>query len=125
MSINIEISALKFVKAINQLRERQRLFDLFSITNPRFQTLLGQVIYSRNDIPASLQGVASLPADSNAVGEPLNDGTPRDYRDPDGTAPAWAAWEIVDLFHSTAVQPPNSFGLARFGEQRVTPGAPP
>ena len=85
------------------------------ITNPRFQTLSGQVIYSRNDIPASLQGLAQLPASQFEVGEVLVNDVALDYRNPDGTAPAWAEFLIEELYHSADIEAgtspvPDGFG---------------
>ena len=92
------------------------------ITNRRFQTLLGQVIYSRNDIPASLQGLASLPTSGNGVGEVLVKGEPLDYRDPDGTSPAWAEYLIVDLFHSFDIEEGASSDPDGFGDDYIAGG---
>ena len=65
--------------------------DLFDdITNPRFQTLIGGLLYSRSDrlLP---DGVNYPNADDS--GELLNDDIARNYRDPDG-APWWAEYLI-------------------------------
>src|SRR5258708_8319816 len=68
------------------------------ITNPRFQTLSGTQIYST--------ATATL-------GQALNDGIARTYRDANGSsAPAWAEYQIKNLYQSTdpAIAPPGSFG---------------
>ena len=42
----------------------------------------------------------------------LVDGFARNYRNPDGSAPAWAEYEIKNLYHSATLEanPDNSFG---------------
>jgi Ca2+-binding RTX toxin-like protein len=83
---------------------------LAAITNPRFQALLGQVIYSRNDIPAALQGLAALPADQYDVGKVLVDREARVLRYLGDTIgdltllPDWAEYQIINLFHSFAIE---------------------
>jgi Ca2+-binding RTX toxin-like protein len=69
-----------------------------NITNPRFQTLTGTAIYS--------QLTATL-------GQNLNDGIARKYRDANGSyAPDWAEYVIVNLYHSDSIASlyPNSYG---------------
>jgi Ca2+-binding RTX toxin-like protein len=86
------------------------------ITDPRFQALRGQVIYSRFDLSAGLQGLTEpeLPASGDDAGGVLVDGVHRDYRSADGTQPAWQEWEIVRLHHSDSLDGvevvPGSFG---------------
>jgi Ca2+-binding RTX toxin-like protein len=88
-----------------------------AITDPRFRALLGQVIYSRTDVPAALQG-APLPASGNVSGEPLVGSAPQVFRsqnDTDGV-PHWAEFQIVELYHDDGIgnvvgqRLPNSFG---------------
>jgi Ca2+-binding RTX toxin-like protein len=94
----------------DQLEAIRRADD---VTNPRFQTLLGQVIYRRNDeIPTALQGAPlSLPDIGDVLTvsiDPVLD-LKYDYRDPDGHVPAWADYLIVDLVHSDSTDP-DTFG---------------
>jgi Ca2+-binding RTX toxin-like protein len=90
-----------------------------NVTSRRFQTLLGQVIYRRNDIPAFLQGLGALPTSQFDVGASLVDGVPRDYRDPDGAVPSWAQYAVVNLFHSFAIQAGTEDG---FGDDYIAGG---
>ncbi len=99
-----------------------------SITNPRFQTLEGQVIYTRNDIPAFLQGLT--PAEfgelnGSNVGEVLVDGVSRDIRHQDGTlVAAWNEYEIVELYHSFDIEAGMVPGLEdSFGDDYIAGGA--
>jgi Ca2+-binding RTX toxin-like protein len=69
-----------------------------AITNPRFQTLTGTQIYS----------LVTL-----TLGQALNDGIARSWRDANGTyVPDWAEYTINNLYHSDAIAGTltNSFG---------------
>jgi Ca2+-binding RTX toxin-like protein len=100
------------------------------VSNPRFQSLRGQVIYSRYDLPAFLQGLtdAEFPSSGNEAGEVLVDGIALDYRDPDGLlvggdpVPAWAEYLIVDLFHSFAIEAGGD-PVTSFGDDYIAGGA--
>ncbi|MGK2855290.1 MAG: hypothetical protein ACSLE3_14500, partial [Microbacteriaceae bacterium] len=63
-------------------------------TSPRFQTLCGELLYSRTD---RLNACGGTVGEDNS-GLLLVDGTPRAYRDPDG-APWWAEYDVTKLFH--------------------------
>jgi Ca2+-binding RTX toxin-like protein len=97
---------------------------LGDIRNPRFQVLLGRVIYSRYDLPLFLQGVDGLPADDPRIptsqfntGEVLVDGVARNYRDPAGEpVPAWAEYLFVDLHHS------QTLDAGTFGDDYIAGG---
>jgi Ca2+-binding RTX toxin-like protein len=101
------------------------------IANPRFQTILGEMIYSRFDLPAELQGLippgepgSDFPTSGDGAGELLVDGEARAYRNPDGSAPIWAEWEIVELYHTLAIQEglvPELLGS--FGDDYLAGGA--
>ena len=105
------------------------------ITNPRFQVLLGQMLYSRYDLPAFLQGpidaagnpTFDYPTSGNEAGGVLVTGLAQDYRnprDPDGVAtiPAWAAYEITNLYHSDTIEDmgPDDGG---YGDDYIAGGA--
>jgi hypothetical protein len=83
-----------------------------AITDPRFQALLGQVIYSRTDLTEAQMG-GPVPGQYNS-GEALVDGTVRPLRYQDGTIdiPDWAEYQIVNLFHTAELEsnPDGSFG---------------
>ncbi len=79
-----------------------------SITNPRFQALIGTQIYPFDTVAAD---AASFTEATIA----LNDGTPQNYRDAVGSytpAPTWAEYVITNLYHTLALQnaPDNSWG---------------
>jgi Ca2+-binding RTX toxin-like protein len=57
------------------------------ISDPRFEALLGTVLYQRMDLGGAL----------------LVDGIARPYRDSSAPVPEWALFQIVDLFHSAAI----------------------
>jgi Ca2+-binding RTX toxin-like protein len=77
-----------------------------AVTDPRFQALLGQQIYSQ-------QG-------ANA-GEPLNDGVARPLRYQDGSPlPDWAEYQILELFHSFAIE---ASADGSFGDDYIAGGA--
>ncbi|MDH4109610.1 MAG: hypothetical protein OEW35_14975, partial [Gammaproteobacteria bacterium] len=90
------------------------------ITNPRFQMLLGQLLYSRSEVPAYLQGAAA--PSGNDAGGVLVDGIARNYRNPDGSVPAWANYEILDLHHSDAIATLGSSN-GGFGNDYIAGGA--
>jgi Ca2+-binding RTX toxin-like protein len=107
--------------------ELDRRGDLFGdITNPRFRVLLGQVIYSRNDIPAFLQGLGALPASQFEVGQVLVDpDNASNYRDPDilvggDAVPIWIDWEITLLDHDVATELANG---NNFGNDYIAGGS--
>ncbi len=85
-------------------------------TSPHFQTLCGELLYSRTDRPNACGG---------AVGEDnsgllLVDGTPRAYRDPDG-APWWAEYDVTKLFHDFAADAGDKWA-ATFGNDYLAGG---
>jgi Ca2+-binding RTX toxin-like protein len=93
-----------------------------AITDPRFQALLGQVIYSRNDIPAHLQGLAEneMPEDQFDVGKVLVDGVAQELRYIDGAdLPDWAEYQIIELFHSFDIEASND---GSFGDDYIAGG---
>jgi hypothetical protein len=99
-----------------------------SITNPRYQALLGQVIYTRHDLPAYLQGLTQTEFDAlnaNNVGEVLVDGQARDIRHQDGSqVAAWNEYEIVELYHSFDIEAGLVAGLEdSFGEDYIAGGS--
>src|SRR5262249_26475245 len=74
------------------------------ITNPRFQALTGNHIYSRTDLDGGV---------GEQTGQALVSGVARNYRNQDGSVPSWANWEVRNLYHSAAIEAgalPNSFG---------------
>ncbi len=87
------------------------------ITNPRFETLIGTLIYSRTDQSASA-GVPVPFADTS--GELLIDGTPRNYRDPDAV-PYWAEYIVENLFHTFAIEAGTSH-VGTFGNDYIAGG---
>ncbi len=85
-----------------------------AISNPRFQTLIGSQLYSTADA---------------TLGQAQNDGTPRNYRDANGSdAPDWAEYVIGDpaattptgLYQTYAVQAANDNS---FGNDYIAGGA--
>jgi Ca2+-binding RTX toxin-like protein len=68
------------------------------VTNPRFQTLLGSQIY--NTAAADASGVDQV------------DGIARNYRNPGGGVLSWAPWQVLNLYHTAALEaaPDDSFG---------------
>jgi Ca2+-binding RTX toxin-like protein len=93
------------------------------LTNPRFRALTGTIIYSRADLdPTVTSDPTGGPNDS---GTALVDGTWRDYRDTDGSAPDWAYYEITNLFHSDAIAaaPVSAGGVPAYGDDYITGGA--
>ncbi len=120
--------------------------DLFrrvgDITNPRFMTLLADLIYSRADRPGSLPPFTPLPdgfiagilynqpdwlpsALAEMDGQLLVDGIWRDYRDADGGAPQWALYLITNLWHTAAIEAGNDpvAGPNSFGDDYIAGGA--
>ena len=99
------------------------------ITDPRFAVLSGQLIYSRAELPASLQGIANLPnGDTSGAALVLRDGNgdviAHDYRNADGSVPLWAEWQIVDLDHSAAIETAQQAGGGnRFGNDYIAGGS--
>ncbi len=90
------------------------------ITNPRFQTLLGSVIYGRSDLTEAAMGAPVPLADQS--GQALVDGIWRDWRNQGGGAPQWAAFEIVELYHSDDIA--TGLSLAgSFGDDYIAGGA--
>ena len=77
------------------------------IANPRFQTLIGTQIYDT----------------ANAtLGQAMNDGIPRAYRDGNGTyAPDWAEYQIVNLYQSYAIQAATG-GAQTYGNDYIAGG---
>ncbi|MGD8331436.1 MAG: hypothetical protein PVJ49_18535, partial [Acidobacteriota bacterium] len=98
------------------------LYD--DITNPRFQALLGTLLYSRSDqellIGPDGAGVAAPNADNS--GELLNDDIARDYRDPDG-APWWAEYSIDYSTLHTFEFDEGGAGVGSFGNDYIAGGA--
>jgi Ca2+-binding RTX toxin-like protein len=106
-----------------------------TVTDPRFQVLLGQMLYSRYDLPAFLQGPVDVdgeplfdayPASGDDAGQVLVDGVARDYRtvDADGNElqlPSWAEWVIVDLDHSQSIED-NPLADNRYGNDYIAGG---
>lgn len=72
------------------------------ITNPRFEALSGAQIYD------------------NTTGQALVDGVARNYRNLDGSAPAWASFQIQNLYHSATIQAANDNS---FGNDYIAGGA--
>ncbi|MDX1384061.1 MAG: hypothetical protein R3190_10490, partial [Thermoanaerobaculia bacterium] len=72
------------------------------VTQERFQSLLGSVLYDRPDLGAALLG-APVPSGDES-GRLLVDGTARPFRSRDGQLPSWAEYQILDLYHSSAVE---------------------
>ncbi|MEX2149864.1 MAG: LEPR-XLL domain-containing protein [Steroidobacteraceae bacterium] len=105
-----------------QLFRRDIAVDVLGpITDPRFQALLGQVIYSRRDMSAEVQGLTTLPG-ADATGEALVDGVARDFRNQDGTTPAaWNEYVIVELYHSQSIQ--DDPDDTSFGDDYIAGGA--
>lgn len=81
---------------------KNRAYPTPDITNPRFQALLGSVIYSRTDLTAAQMGAPVPTADTS--GAALVDGEARDFRNQDGKVPSWATYEIKNLYHSAAIE---------------------
>ena len=108
-----------------QLQRRDNTVDsLGDITNPRYQTLKGQVIYSRTDIPTGDQGISVLPG-ADESGQTLQDGTWRDTRNQDGTeVAAWNEYLIVELYHSQSIEDGNVVGLDTVSVTTTSPVAP-
>ncbi|HET6575741.1 MAG TPA: hypothetical protein VFG68_19225, partial [Fimbriiglobus sp.] len=93
-----EADDLIFGDAVELFRRDTNPAVVGDITDPRFRTLTGTAIYGRTGGEQS--------------GQVLVDGVARSYRNPDGTAPAWAEYEIKNLYHSATLEanPDNSFG---------------
>ncbi|MEE8523500.1 MAG: hypothetical protein V3T72_06180, partial [Thermoanaerobaculia bacterium] len=72
------------------------------------------------------QGLADegeLPS-ADEAGEVLVDGVARPYRSLAGTIPAWAEYQIINLFHSFAIEDDTAFpGTASFGDDYIAGGA--
>jgi len=106
-----------------------------TVTDPRFQVLLGQMLYSRYDLPPFLQGPVNTDGDplfdaypvfGDDAGQVLVDGVARDYRtvDADGNElplPIWAEWEIVDLDHSQSIVA-DPGAANRYGDDYIAGG---
>ena len=106
-----------------------------TVTDPRFQVLLGQMLYSRYDLPLFLQGPVDIdgdplfeayPESGDDAGLVLVDGVARDYRtiDADGNElplPIWAEWEIVDLDHSQSIVA-DPGAANRYGDDYIAGG---
>ena len=82
------------------------------ISNPRFQTLIATLLYSRSDLAPS--------PSADASGVLQIDGTARNYRDPDGV-PYWAEYVIENLFHSAAIEA-GMVGAGTFGDDYLAGG---
>jgi Ca2+-binding RTX toxin-like protein len=115
---------LIFGDAVQLRRRDTQVGVLGDITNPRFETLMGQVIYSRDDVSALAQGIPSLPP-GNETGQVLVDGTARDYRNQDGLPiAAWNEYVVVELYHSQTIQDGSVTGLnTSFGNDYIAGGA--
>lgn len=103
---------LIFGDAVELSRRDTTVGSTGDITDPRFQALLGQVIYSRTDLTPAQMG-APVPS-ANSSGEVLVDGTARPLRyQQDGTPiPDWAEYQIINLFHTAELEsnPDGSYG---------------
>lgn len=97
-----------------------RAYPTPDITNPRFQALLGSVIYSRTDFTAAQMGAPVPTADTS--GAALIDGKARDYRNQDGKVPYWATYEIKNLYHSAAIEALGG-KAGGFGDDYIAGGA--
>ena len=115
---------LIFGDAVELFRRDIVVGVLGPITDPRFQTLQGQVIYSRTDVSAADQGIGVLP-DADDAGQVLVDGVARDVRNQDGSVvAAWNEYEIIELFHSQSIQDGNVVGLeTSFGDDYIAGGS--
>jgi Ca2+-binding RTX toxin-like protein len=89
------------------------------ITNPRFQTLLGELLYSRSDQDPAFAGAPAPFADDS--GELLTDGIWRVYRDPDG-APWWAEYLIDYASQHTFEFDAGDAGVGSFGNDYIAGG---
>ncbi len=90
------------------------------ITNPRFQTLIGGLLYSRSDQDPAHAGVPAPTADES--GQLLNDEIVRNYRDPEG-APWWAEYLIdYSLLHNFSFDL-GLAGVGSFGNDYLAGGA--
>ncbi len=109
-----------------------------TITSGRFQTLCGDLMYSRTDRPAVCGG----PVTADNSGQLLVDDIARNYRDPDSPGldahPWWAEYLVIydpdttdaDHFHSFDVQlsvddpsNPAAKGLGSFGNDYIAGGS--
>jgi len=89
---------LVFGDAVQLYRRDVNPYLVGDITNPRFQTLAGTQLYS-----------TSL----GTLGQALNDGIARSFRDGNGAyAPDWAEYQLWNLYQSDAfvTQYPNGWG---------------
>jgi hypothetical protein len=94
--------------------------DLFDdITNPRFQTLLGELLYSRSDQDPDFAGAPAPFADDS--GELLIDDIARKYRDPDG-APWWAEYLIEYSSQHNFEFDEGEAGVGSFGNDYLAGG---
>jgi Ca2+-binding RTX toxin-like protein len=86
------------------------------ITNPRFQALIGGLLYSRSDQTVAHAGQTAPNGD--ASGELLTNDIARDYRDPDGAA--WWAEYLIDYAsqHSFAFDQGDA-GVGSFGNDYI------
>jgi hypothetical protein len=93
-----------------------------SIIDPRFQALLGQVIYSRRDVAASVQGITTLPL-GDETGDPLVTGDAQDFRNQSDPIAAWTEYLIVELYHSQSILDGDVEGLeTSFGDDYIAGG---
>jgi len=115
---------LIFGDAVQLFRRDTVVGSLGDITDPRFQALLGQVIYSRTDVSAAAQGIATLPL-ANQAGQVLVDRASRSERNQDGSTPAaWNEYVIVELYHSQSIENGEVAGLeTSFGNDYLAGGA--
>jgi len=115
---------LIFGDAVRLERRDTTVDSLGDITNLRFQTLLGQVIYSRTDVPVTAQGISTLPG-ADQSGQALVDGMWRDSRNQDGSqVAAWNEYLIVELYHSQKIEAGLLDGLeTSFGDDYIAGGA--
>jgi Ca2+-binding RTX toxin-like protein len=90
-------------------------------SSDRFRTLLGEILYSRTEIPTVLQGIPDAPA-GNESGEALVDTIAHNYREPGGNQPFWTEFEVIDLHHS-ATEEAAGWDAAGFGDDYIAGGA--
>lgn len=114
---------LIFGDAVRLERRDIDVDTLGDIRDPRFQALLGQVIYSRRDLTAAAQGIVTLP-EANATGQVLVQNIDRNFRNQDGSTPAaWNEYVIVELYHSQAIAEGDIAGLeTSFGDDYIAGG---
>ncbi|MCI0346810.1 MAG: hypothetical protein L0221_15415, partial [Chloroflexi bacterium] len=88
--------------------------------SPRFQALLGSVIYDRTGLTEEILG-APVPV-GDASGKLLVDGEAHAFRNRDGLAPAWAEYVVGGLFHTAEIEAGLAL-LGSFGGDRIAGGA--